>query len=68
MAVNNLVKDLQPKLSPDAKTLTASDSEQFQQRLERWSDLDLKILTAIVLPRTEQDVAIVVSFRLSKEF
>lgn len=68
MAVNNLAKVLQPKLSPDAKILTASDSEQFQQQLERWSDLDLKIPTAIVLAGTEQDVTIVVSFRLSKEF
>lgn len=60
MALNNLVKGLALKLSPDAKILTASDSQQFQRRLERWSDLDLKIPSAIVVPATEQDVAIVV--------
>lgn len=60
MSLQVLIKKLQSSLSLQAKVLTNPGSEEFQQLLLRWSDIDRKTPGAIVVAGTEADVAIAV--------
>ncbi|KAI3612013.1 fad binding domain containing protein [Moniliophthora roreri] len=50
------VSQLTTLLSPGAKVLTDSSTEEFQVLLGRWSDIDKQTPGAIVLVTTEEDV------------
>jgi hypothetical protein len=49
-------------LSKDAQVLTDFTSEEFQQSMKRWSDVDVKIPSAIFKPACEADVIQIVKF------
>lgn len=67
MNLQSFFGQLQSNLSSQAKVLTDSQSEEFQQLLLRWSDIDRKIPGAIVVAGVEADVAIAVIFSLHPE-
>ena len=46
---------LKKQLSTEATILSDSSSHEFQTLLKRWSDTDIEIPAAIVLPATEVD-------------
>ena len=51
-----LTNQLLGNLSAQAKVLTNPDSEEFQQLIVRWSDIDRKVPGAIVVAGVEEDV------------
>lgn len=49
------IDQLRTSLSSDSKVLSIPEHEEFQESMLRWTDLDLKIPQAIVLPASEED-------------
>jgi len=52
---------LAEKLSSASQILSDVHSSDFQERLKRWSDLNLQVPGAIILVRSEEDCAKTVS-------
>ncbi|KAK7053058.1 hypothetical protein VNI00_004379 [Paramarasmius palmivorus] len=61
------VSELTGLLSPGAKVLTDSSTEEFQGLLGRWSDIDKQTPGAIVLVATEEDVVQTVKLAVNSE-
>jgi len=56
MTLQVITDQLLGNLSAQAKVLTNPDSEEFQQLILRWSDINRKIPGAIVVAGVEADV------------
>ncbi|KAJ7817846.1 hypothetical protein B0H14DRAFT_3741148 [Mycena olivaceomarginata] len=57
---STFLSKLAASISTEAKVLTNRNGTEFQESLQRWSDIALKIPTAIVLVATENDVILTV--------
>lgn len=56
MAISQYLTAVGAQLSPGAKLLTDASSKEFNQALDRWTDLGKKIPGAIVMVATEEDI------------
>lgn len=56
MTLQAFTDQLLGNLSAQAKVLTNPDSEEFQQLILRWSDINRKVPGAIVVAGVEADV------------
>ena len=56
MAVSDFLATIKGELSPSAKVLSDSRTEEFKSSLQRWSDLNAQTPGAIVLVATEDDI------------
>lgn len=63
-AVTSQISFLEKSLSSDSKILSNPRDEEFLKLMERWTEIDLKIPGAIVLPISEEDVQKTVSWSL----
>lgn len=59
MAVASMLQTLD--LSAEAKILIDSSETEFQDLLARWTEIDKKVPSAIVMPATEDDIVKTVS-------
>ena len=57
--IEHFLRELRPKLSNDITILT-EDCPGFRSAYQRWSDIDRKKPAAVVYPKNENDVAILV--------
>lgn len=60
MSISSLHADLESKLSPGSTILTDSSGQSFKDHLIRWGKVNLEVPGAILLPKTEDDVIIIV--------
>lgn len=60
MASPTFLSELGNSLSPDSKVITDHDSSDFVASMERWSNYNLKVPSAIIQPANEQDIVLVV--------
>ena len=64
MAVSQFLDAVKTQLSSNAQLLVESSSKDFQQALERWTNLGLKTPHAIVVVATEDDILNTVSSQI----
>lgn len=55
MAVLDYISLLRQTLSPGSDVLTNPEDPAFHELLKRWTDIDLKLPAAIILPSSEDD-------------
>jgi len=60
MKLESFIESLRGALSEGSKILTDQNHQEFKTSLERWSDLDLQVPTAIVKPVSEADTVVIV--------
>lgn len=48
-------RSLIQKIAKEIRVLTAADTPDFEQHLQRWSDIDRKTPAAVLLPRAEDE-------------
>ena len=51
-----LVQELQAHVGPDIEILTDASNIHFQEYAKRWTDIDRKTPSAIVLPASEEQI------------
>ena len=54
--VRSLILELRKTVASDCETLEKSDDSKFQEYSERWTDIGRQLPSAIVLPRSEEDI------------
>jgi FAD/FMN-containing dehydrogenase len=57
MTSPSFIQSLTAELSPESRVLTDESSAEFKASMNRWTDYDLKMPSAIVQPATEDDMA-----------
>ena len=62
MAVSDFLATIKAELSPGAKVLSDSRTEEFKLTLQRWSDLNTQTPGAIISVATEDDIVKTVCF------
>ena len=55
MSITSQIHSLKAALTTSCEVLTDPDDPKFREHLKRWSDIDLKVPAAIVLPTSEED-------------
>jgi len=59
--LSELIASLGIELSENGKIFSDPEDPKFEELLQRWSDIDLKVPGAIILVGTENDVSLIVS-------
>jgi hypothetical protein len=60
MAFSHFISSLRQEASAETQILVDSSENAFKAALERWSNIDLKVPSAIIRPATEQDAVTII--------